>query len=149
MHPCLSPYPEILSILGYLGYPRMVPGVSMSVPLFRNTKYPGILGISQDGPGCIHVFPLIPKYLVSRDTRDVPGLSQMHPCLSPYPEILSILGYLGYPGMVPGVSMSVPLSRNTKYPGILGISRDGPGCIHVFPLIPEYLVSRDTWDIAG
>ena len=74
--------------------------------------HPGILGISRDCPGRIHVFSFIPKYLVSWDTWEIQGWSQMHSSLSSYPEIPSILEYSRYPGMVPDASMYVPFSRN-------------------------------------
>ena len=76
-----------------------------------------------------------------------PGIVQMCPCPSPYPGILSIPGYLEYSRVVQDASMSVHLSWNTWYPGILGISQDGHRCVLVSPLILEQLVSWDTRDI--
>ena len=89
----------------------MIPDVSNSVP-----KYPRILGMSQDSPGCVQ------------------GWSQMHPCLSPYPGILSILGYSGYPGMVPDASKSVPNSRLLRILGYLGYPGMVPDAFKSVPL---------------
>ena len=117
-----------------LGISRdIVPDTSMSFPLSQNTQYRRIPAISQDGPRCIEVCPLILNFLVSWDTRDIPGWSRIHLCLSPYPGILtcSIAEYSEYLGMVPDTSKFF----------LVCIPR-----IHVETSIQ---VSWNTWDIPG
>ena len=116
-YPGMVPNPRIISILGCSGYPRVVldPGIlsiqeCLGYP--RMVLNPGILSIQECSryPTCVHVCHLIAEYLVSWDTWDIPGWSQICSCLSPYPGILSILGHSGYPEMVPNAYKSVPLS---------------------------------------
>ena len=85
---------EVPRSLKYMGCPRIVLGISSSMHLLWYTW----------------------------NTGDVPGLSQVREAWNPW--ILSIPGYWGYPGIVPGMGALESLS--TKYPGILGISRDCP-----------------------
>ena len=51
--------------------------------------------------------------LVCKLTEDQPRNSKNAPMSAHYPRILSILGYLGYPGMVADESKPIPSTQNT------------------------------------
>ena len=109
--PCLSPYLRILR------YPGMLPDLSNFVP----TCIPKILSTL----GYLGYTGMVLGYLVSWDTWNILGWSQVRQCLSPYPTILSILDNWDIPGC------------SQIYPSLF---------LHVFQ---RYLVSWDTWGITG
>ena len=108
-----------------------------------------------------------PQYSGTSNTQypRILGTSQVHPQYSGT-SILSIPGYLGHPKYIP--SIVVPQILTCSIPGYLGHPKYIPSMVHVVPQIlsipiylghpkyvpsmvvpqiPEYLVSRDTWDI--